>query len=70
MKTLFVLLPSLLLCSTVLSATATDKFSRPDLLAEPAELAKPEIANKFVILDARPRKDFAITRSGGTVGRS
>jgi len=30
-----------------------DQYPQPNLLVEPAELAKPEVAMHFVILDAR-----------------
>jgi glutathione peroxidase-family protein/3-mercaptopyruvate sulfurtransferase SseA len=58
MKTLLLLLPSLILCSTGIGATATDKFSRPELLVEPTELAKPDVSKSFIILDARTEKEF------------
>jgi thiosulfate/3-mercaptopyruvate sulfurtransferase len=34
------------------------KYSRPQLLIEPAELLKPEVAKKFRVLDARPRPKY------------
>jgi thiosulfate/3-mercaptopyruvate sulfurtransferase len=33
-------------------------FPEPDLLLEPEELARPEIAEKFVVLDARKREEY------------
>ena len=36
---------------------AEGEYPRPDLLIEPADLAKPAIARRFVILDARPREE-------------
>jgi thiosulfate/3-mercaptopyruvate sulfurtransferase len=33
-------------------------YARPELLLEPAELAKPETAKKFVILDARGKSSY------------
>jgi thiosulfate/3-mercaptopyruvate sulfurtransferase len=35
-----------------------DAYARPELLLEPVELARAEVAGKFRILDARPRKEF------------
>src|SRR5437868_4080511 len=46
----------LLLLAPAVNEKAT--YPRPDLLLEPAELARPETAAKFRILDARPRKQY------------
>jgi thiosulfate/3-mercaptopyruvate sulfurtransferase len=45
---------------TVARFTAADEpsYPRAELLLEPAELAKPENAKQFVILDARPREAY------------
>jgi thiosulfate/3-mercaptopyruvate sulfurtransferase len=40
------------------SAEADSGYARPKLLLEPAELAKPEVAKDFVILDARPQSEY------------
>lgn len=37
---------------------AADPYPRPNLLVEPADLAKPEVAKPFVILDARDRAKY------------
>lgn len=37
---------------------AEDKYGRPKLLLEPSELAKPEVAQRFVILDARKKEAY------------
>ncbi len=49
------------------SAAAADKaeYPRPELLLEPAALAKPETAGQFVVLDARARKAFDENRIPG-----
>lgn len=44
-----------------------NQYPRGDLLVEPATLAKPEIAREFVILDARPRKQYDSGRIPGAV---
>jgi thiosulfate/3-mercaptopyruvate sulfurtransferase len=52
----------LMICGVMLSATGVsgdpNGYPRPELLIEPAELAKPEVARRFVVLDARARKAF------------
>jgi thiosulfate/3-mercaptopyruvate sulfurtransferase len=35
-----------------------DRYPRADLLLEPSELVKPDVAKKFRILDARPKSDY------------
>ena len=47
-----------------MAADAHD-YPRPELLLEPAELAKPEIAGQFIVLDARGRKAFDENRLPG-----
>jgi thiosulfate/3-mercaptopyruvate sulfurtransferase len=42
-------------------------YARPELLLEPAELAKPEVAKKFVILDARNREAYRAGHVPGAV---
>lgn len=46
-------------------AAAEAEYPRPELLQEPADLAKPEIGRQFIILDARPRKAFDEKRVPG-----
>lgn len=53
MKTLLLLLPALWLCASLLRQAAAEGYPNPELLLEPAELAKPSVASEFVILDAR-----------------
>jgi thiosulfate/3-mercaptopyruvate sulfurtransferase len=43
-------------------AADTKEYSRPELLVEPAALAKPELAKQFVVLDARDQKAFRKNR--------
>lgn len=51
--------PTVLLLLATTSAQAEDKnYARPDLLLEPAELAKPAVARQFIILDVRPAKKY------------
>ena len=54
--------PLLLLTVTLWSAMGiaaeTDRYPRPQLLIEPTELAKPEIAKPFVILDVRSQEAY------------
>ena len=39
-------------------AKGTGTYPRAELLVEPSQLAKPEFARKFVILDARPKEAY------------
>jgi thiosulfate/3-mercaptopyruvate sulfurtransferase len=39
-------------------AGADAKYARPQLLLEPTELAKPEVARELVVLDARPQTEY------------
>jgi thiosulfate/3-mercaptopyruvate sulfurtransferase len=55
----FAVLPSLAL------AADTTGYPRPELLLEPAALAKPDVARQFVVLDARNRKAFDAGRVPG-----
>ena len=49
--------PCDIICHPSLSTTLVmaDQYPQASLLVEPAELAKPEVAKQFVILDARER---------------
>lgn len=40
------------------TAAGDAQYARPELLLEPAELAKPEVARQFVILDARSQEEY------------
>ncbi len=42
-------------------------YARPDLLLEPGELAKPGVAKKFVVLDARPKAKYLVGHVLGAV---
>jgi thiosulfate/3-mercaptopyruvate sulfurtransferase len=62
--------PRLALLALVLLVTAADagqpaKYARPELLIEPAELMKSEVAKKFRILDARPRPKYQAGHAPG-----
>lgn len=59
MKTLCLLLPALLLVAAVVQAARTDTYVHPEMLVEPADLAKSELARQLVILDARSEKEYA-----------
>lgn len=51
-----------LAATVVLAATGASRgadYPRPDLLVEPAALAKPESRKAFVVLDARPKAKYA-----------
>lgn len=61
---IFTVLTLLLSVPSVLLA-AEGGYPRPDLLLEPAELAKPEVGRKFVILDARKREEYERERIPG-----
>lgn len=50
-----------LACRDALAADTTT-YPRPDLLLEATDLAKPEIAHRFILLDARPRKAYEASR--------
>jgi thiosulfate/3-mercaptopyruvate sulfurtransferase len=47
---------TLAICAITIGANPT--YPRPDLLIEPAALARPEAAKEFVVLDARPRARY------------
>lgn len=51
-------LPAVVLWPIVSMAGAAAEYARPDLVLEPTQLARAEIASQFVILDARPQKDY------------
>jgi thiosulfate/3-mercaptopyruvate sulfurtransferase len=59
----------LVLCLLLLApgGARAEGYPRPDLLLEPAELAKPEVAKKFRILDARPRRLYKDLHIPGAV---
>lgn len=48
-----------MLCSLISTLiAAAEKYGRPRLLLEPSELAKPEVAQRLVILDARKKEAY------------
>ncbi|MGA2067307.1 MAG: sulfurtransferase [Thermoguttaceae bacterium] len=49
----------------VAALASAEEYARPELLVEPAALAKPEVAKEFIVLDARPKKAFAESRVPG-----
>src|SRR5947209_3005459 len=51
-------LPLLLIASTTAVAGNPPAYPRPDLLLQPAALAKPETARKFRVLDVRARAKY------------
>jgi thiosulfate/3-mercaptopyruvate sulfurtransferase len=57
MKLLVAFAAFAVLASVALAADTTG-YPRPELLLEPADLAKPKVAGQFVVLDARNRKAF------------
>lgn len=60
MKSLFaavVIGGAMALCAPT-AVRAGDEYPRPDLLVEPAALAKPEEAKRFVVLDAREKAKY------------
>lgn len=60
----------LLACLMILgtgSTAANADYPRSELLLEPQELARPETARDFVILDARPREEYAEGHIPGAV---
>jgi thiosulfate/3-mercaptopyruvate sulfurtransferase len=58
-------LAALILLGGPAMAADADHYPRPELLLEPAALAKPERAGQFVVLDARGRKAFDENRLPG-----
>jgi len=58
MKSLFHFLPVALLLLAVAPVARGASYAKPAMLVEPAELAKPEVARQFIILDVRPAKDY------------
>jgi len=46
---------------------AEPQYPRAELLLEPAELARPDVARQFVVLDARERKQYEAGRIPGAV---
>jgi len=66
MARLLVLLAALSLgWSSIAAASAGADYPRAELLLEPAALARPEAARRFVVLDARDRKSFEAERIPG-----
>jgi thiosulfate/3-mercaptopyruvate sulfurtransferase len=57
MRTMIALIALLSLPAPLLAAES--EYPRAELLVESAELAQPEVAEKFVILDARPQTEYA-----------
>jgi thiosulfate/3-mercaptopyruvate sulfurtransferase len=64
-------MPLNLLCACLLLLPAGDKkaggYPRAELLIEAAELARPEVANQYRILDARPRAQYLAGHVPGAV---
>ena len=58
MKNMLLRLPILLLCIPMTRQAGADTYPRADLLVEPAQLAKPDVARQFVILDARAQESY------------
>jgi thiosulfate/3-mercaptopyruvate sulfurtransferase len=56
---------SVLTLSAVLAIASPTDYPRPDLLIEPAALARPEAGARLVVLDARDRKSFERERIPG-----
>jgi thiosulfate/3-mercaptopyruvate sulfurtransferase len=52
--------PTLMIAAFLLAGSyvMADNYPQPNLLVEPAKLAKPEMAEQFVILDARDRAKY------------
>src|SRR5262245_31820410 len=57
----------MVLALSLVDADAKDAYPRPNLLIEPAELAKPDVAKRYCLLDARPRKDYDAGHVPGAV---
>ncbi len=52
-------LSAAMLCSLVSTLTAAqDNYARPKLLLEPGELDKPQVTQRFIILDARKKEAY------------
>lgn len=49
---------AVVLWSSVALAAGPRQYPRPELLVEPAELAKPEAARQFIVLDVRTREQY------------
>ena len=50
---------TIVLGTAVCTACASgDEYARPNLLIEPSQLAKPQIARQFTILDARKKEAY------------
>lgn len=62
----FQLLASIGILSFATSLSAAD-YPNQRLLLEPAELAKPEVAKSFVILDARPKAQYVAGHIPGAI---
>src|SRR5947209_2503545 len=58
-------LPLLLIASTTAVAGNPPAYPRPDLLLQPAALAKPETARKFRVLDVRARAKYDAGQAPG-----
>jgi thiosulfate/3-mercaptopyruvate sulfurtransferase len=59
MKSLLLAALAGIVCCSSSLLSAAEPYPRSNLLLEPAELAKPEAASRFVILDARPQAEYA-----------
>lgn len=52
-------LSAIVLCSLISTLTAAeDNYARPKLLVEASELAKPKVAEQFIVLDARKKEGY------------
>lgn len=58
MRRIAYFLSLILACAASSSFAAEMSYPRPELLIEPAEFAKSDVAASFVILDARPREKY------------
>jgi thiosulfate/3-mercaptopyruvate sulfurtransferase len=57
----------LLLLALAPGQAKADTYPRADLLMEPAELARPEVAKRYSILDTRPKKQYEAGHIPGAV---
>jgi thiosulfate/3-mercaptopyruvate sulfurtransferase len=57
----------LAMCLLAPAQGARERYAKPELLVEPAELKKPEVAKRFVILDARGADEYRAGHVAGAV---
>lgn len=58
MRSPFLAMMAAIVWPGVMSAAEVNAYPRPDLLMEPQELANPQVAKQFIILDVRSKEEY------------